>query len=544
MATRKQYTPIIFLSLLLLAAFLRLYRLDSVPPSPSLDEVSLGYNAYAIAQTGADEYGTKYPLLLRAYDDYRPALYVYPVALFTKFLGITVLAVRLPSVLFSLVTLYIVYLAASLLGEKFLKDTRVGLWTLGLAAISPWHIYISRLGHEVNLGLMLTTWGVYLLLVWALSAKAKYLYGSAVVLALSLYAYQSQKLVVPAFLVCVGLVYGKRLIQQWKVTAIAGLLFTIVVLPAVIVTLSPQGMSRLSGTSAIGADTPAMHEVAVVHAQKVAAGDRVGAILTSKYVSAARIAGSQYLAHFAPGWLFAGSQRESHKIPYTGLLYWWEAVLLAAGIWYIWKRLPREVSLYLAAWVLTGPLPAAITTQAPHAMRAFTAVAPLMVIEGLGLYALLQAKRYRVSIAVVVLILGILSTYQMHQRYFITFRNEQSDSFQYALKDALSFARAHEDEYQGIHITNSGAGYQSYMFFLYYSKFDVHEYRQLGGTVSGGYDKEHTIGKYTFGKFEKGPSKPSKTLYIIEPQQLLPGMQHVAEFKNLDDRVVLLAVSW
>src|SRR3989344_6012623 len=99
----KQNTNIfLFIIILLAAVFLRFYRLDVIPPHPSLDEVSIGYNAYSILQTGKDEFGYKLPILLRAYDDWRPAHYTYLVIPFVEFFGLNVFAVRLPSVLLSI----------------------------------------------------------------------------------------------------------------------------------------------------------------------------------------------------------------------------------------------------------------------------------------------------------------------------------------------------------------------------------------------------------------------------------------------------------
>src|SRR3990167_8737038 len=91
----------LFLLIIVVGVFLRFYQLVSVPPHPSLDEVSIGYNAYSILKTGGDEYGTKFPILLRAYDDWRPALYVYLVIPFVALFDLTVLSVRLPSVILS-----------------------------------------------------------------------------------------------------------------------------------------------------------------------------------------------------------------------------------------------------------------------------------------------------------------------------------------------------------------------------------------------------------------------------------------------------------
>ena len=80
-----------------------------MPPSPSLDEVSIGYNAYSILTTGKDEYGYRLPLLLRAYDDWRPSMYVYIVIPFVKFMGLSSLAVRFPSIILSLFAVYLMF---------------------------------------------------------------------------------------------------------------------------------------------------------------------------------------------------------------------------------------------------------------------------------------------------------------------------------------------------------------------------------------------------------------------------------------------------
>ena len=48
-----------------------------VPPSLNWDEVSLGYNAHSLQQTGRDEWGVVLPSLFRAFGDYKLPVYVY-----------------------------------------------------------------------------------------------------------------------------------------------------------------------------------------------------------------------------------------------------------------------------------------------------------------------------------------------------------------------------------------------------------------------------------------------------------------------------------
>ena len=56
------------------------------------------------------------------------------------------------------------------------------------------------------------------------------------------------------------------------------------------------------------------------------------------------------------------------------------------------------------------------------------------------------------------------------------------DSFQYAIRGAVQYGLDNANRYTAIQFSNQGALYQSYMFFLYYSKFDPAAYHALGGT--------------------------------------------------------------
>src|SRR4030042_964584 len=85
------------LTIILLAAFLRLNKLEGTPPSLTSDEASLGYNAYSILKTGKDEYGEFLPIIFKSFGDYKPGLYVYFAAPFIATFGLNEIAVRLPS---------------------------------------------------------------------------------------------------------------------------------------------------------------------------------------------------------------------------------------------------------------------------------------------------------------------------------------------------------------------------------------------------------------------------------------------------------------
>ena len=447
-------TYISFACIVLLAAFLRLYALAMVPPAPSLDEVSIGYNAFSILTTGKDEYGYRLPLLLRAYDDYRPALYVYLVIPFVKLIGLDPLSVRFPSVILSLVSVYLLYCIGKLLSKFSTRLLYLGEVSALTLAISPWHIYISRLGHESNLGFTLTIAGVYALLLFILEKKPWQLVWAAVWLGLSLHGYQSQKLIVPVLLATTVLLYWKECIKEWKKLLIAGVVFLIITIPAVYVTLTGSGLSRLKGTSAFSQDAPIFSQAFNNFQIAKKDNDAMGMIINNRKVVIARVFFSNYVSHFSPTWLFMGSNREAHKVPYLGLLYPWEAIGIIVGLVYmlIFSGINIRVLLLILVWGLSGPLPAAITTQAPHAMRAYTLLPVLSLIGGIGVLEVWYLLKKPLAWGRWIIALFILSwsLLQFWNGYFIVFPITQSDSFQYAMKDTMSFVIKANPSYKKI----------------------------------------------------------------------------------------------
>src|SRR3990172_10161443 len=96
----KNWSKILLALIIFLAIILRFWDLGKNPPSPDWDEVAIGYNAHSLLETGRDEYGIKFPLVFRSFDDYKPPLYFYLTALAVKFFGLNVFAVRFSSALF------------------------------------------------------------------------------------------------------------------------------------------------------------------------------------------------------------------------------------------------------------------------------------------------------------------------------------------------------------------------------------------------------------------------------------------------------------
>src|SRR3990167_4151380 len=106
---KKNIYLIILTFVFLLAFFLRFYNLGVNPPSLDWDEASIGYNAYSLLKTGADEYGNKLPLTIRSFGDYKPLVYIYLDVPSVLAFGLNETGVRFPSAVFGFLSVIVIY---------------------------------------------------------------------------------------------------------------------------------------------------------------------------------------------------------------------------------------------------------------------------------------------------------------------------------------------------------------------------------------------------------------------------------------------------
>lgn len=492
----KKPVFLILVVIFLVALFLRLYKIGSVPPSPSLDEVSIGYNAYSILKTGADEYGTKFPVLLRAYDDWRPALYVYLVIPFVNLFGLTVTAVRLPSVILSILAVVATYFLVVKIFSSWKYAIHLGLLSSLLLAINPWQIYLSRLGHEANAGFAFFVFSLFFFF-------RNNIYLFFIFLALSFVSYQSEKIFLPLFFIALVFLFKDRFLHRKKQVVIGVLIAVIVVFPFFKATLEPNALIRFKATNIIEANHERFQKEALILAENVKENNTLGIIIHNRRLVAAKIVFEGYISHFNPVWLFFNPLADKHKVPGLGLFYLWEAPLFILGFfWLIKSKIDKKIKLLFLSWLFIAPLPGAITTDAPHAMRIYTLLPLPSILAGLGLVQIyLFFQRYKIQKGIFYILFAttvIVSSLYFFYKYFIVFPKTQSSSFQYALSQTIPFVLRQDSIYNEIVFSNIDNLYQSYMFFLFFSKYDPFLYQQQGGTVSGGFAQTHSFDKYEF----------------------------------------------
>lgn len=528
----KKNAYIILLLITSLAALLRFWALGKVPLSPDWDEVALGYNAYSILQTGKDEYGEFLPIILRSFDDYKPALYAYFAIPFIKIFGLTVFAVRLPSAIFGILAVISTFFLTKELFSLKIKEQGenkpliIALLVSGLLAVSPWHIQFSRIAFESNVGL---AFNVFAALFFVLGLRKPWLLTvSAFFMGVNLYVYQSEKVFTPLLLITLVILFRKELFlvpKKYIVTAV--MLGIVVSLPIANYTLSNrEALSRAKDVSILANTTPFLQENVQRLIQDRERHDYFGLILDNRRVVYLKAIAASYLAHFDLNWLFIKGDIARHHAPGMGLLYLWELPFLLIGTYsLIFGGFPKKTKVLVFAWFLIAPIPASITSGVPHAVRTLNFLPTFQIFTALGIlsasyyvlaikYQLLSIKLRYLFIASYILFISLNFFYYLNQ-YFVQQNYFHSQYWQYGYEEAVSAIKDVEGDYSKIIVSNLSPLDQSYMFFLFYLKYPPSDYQKEIGLASGKLNEIHRFGKFEFRPIHwDSESKDKKILYM------------------------------
>ncbi|TKJ30716.1 MAG: hypothetical protein CEE40_04280 [Chloroflexi bacterium B3_Chlor] len=210
---------VFLLLIMLVASFLRLYRLDEVPPGLHGDTAYKGVAANRILR------GEAYPIFFEESWGGVEPMYLYLLAASFHLFGNTPQVIQGLSAAVGIITVPLLYLLA----RELLRSRLVGLLASFWLATSYWHVSWSRLGWESILVppfVIATVW-----LLWrALEAgQWRFFIGAGVSLGLSLYTYQGMRFL-PIFL---AVYLGYRILTEkafWQAFRAKLTLFALVAL--------------------------------------------------------------------------------------------------------------------------------------------------------------------------------------------------------------------------------------------------------------------------------------------------------------------------
>lgn len=541
----KKY--IIFAVIIFTAFFLRFYQLGQNPPSLTWDETAWGYNAYSLGIDGKDEFGRFLPVdYLESFGDFKPPVYAYLDVLPVKLFGLNEFAVRFPSALFGVLTVLLTYF---LVKRIFVSHTNnVALLSAFLLAISPWHINLSRAAFEANVATLFLVAGVWLFLE-SVQGKKWYLTFSAVSFALSMYTFNTARIVAPLLVLLLTVGFYKQLRERKIQVFLSILVGVIVVLPLARFMLTPAAKLRFQEVNIFS-------DIGVIQRTNQEIANDKNA-WWSKILHNRRLAYSiEYLRHYFdnlnPSFLFIkGDGNPKFSTQNVGQLYSWEFPFLVAGLLFLIKR--KEGRWWLIPlWLLIGILPAATARETPHALRIETTLPTFQILTAYGLvYSINKISNIKNQIAKIqikyliftlCLLFFIFNFLYYYHGYYAHYPREYSGEWQYGYKEAISYVKTVQEKYDTVIFTESLG--RPYAYMLFYTKEDPSGFRQTAKVTREalGFVHVEEYGKYVFAKDPKNVKlAEKKVLYIDTVGNVSSDVKILKTFYLLNNQPILVA---
>jgi len=454
-------------SIVVFAFLVRMAGIEHIPPSLNWDEVSHGYNAYSVLETGRDEWGEFIPLIFRAYGDYKLPVYIYLTTVSEFFFGTSALSVRLPSVLAGTSTVLFAYLLAR---ELFPKRKGLALFTAMLVAIEPWGLFLSRIALEANVAVAFVTSGVYFALV-GLRRKSWYVVLSAILLGLSVWTYNSVRIFVPLLLVSLTAIYRQEVaaffVKKRKVFALSTAIIAVFFVPMGLQLLASQGQARYESVRILDAGAIGTIE----ESRRVSTFSPVlTRIVYNRPVHFLTEVSKNYIAHFSPSFLFInGGDNFQFNVPGHGLLYGVNAAFMVFGLYFLIRHRKNNASKLILIWLLLSPVASSVTRESPHALRSAVFLPVPMLLSALGIVKvsefIKESSNQKIVFGFYGLLLLLLVTKYLNL-YATDYRQGYSQAFQYGYEQAVEFAKENYDKYEKIVVTKKYG--EPHEFFLFY----------------------------------------------------------------------------
>ncbi|HJY98718.1 MAG TPA: glycosyltransferase family 39 protein [Patescibacteria group bacterium] len=477
----QKINPSLFI-IVFIAAFVRFAAIMpdlsssyTMPPSLNWDEVSHGYNAYSILKTEKDEWGEGFPVIFRAYGDYKLPVYIYLTAVSERIFGLNEFAVRLPSALAGIGTVIFTFPLAM----KLLKDKQIAVLSALLVAIEPWSVFLSRGAFEANLALFFVVSGIYFFL--KSTEKIRFLPLSVTLLGLSVWTYNSARVVVPILFLVLVLSFHKELKKLLKkhnkTLAFSLISLAIFFVPMFIQLVKPEGQARYGKVSIISEGAIAGIEEARNTSKLPPVVNR---LVNNRAVYFGKSFAANWFSHFSSSFLFfTGGSDYQFSIPGKGLLYPVNIAPLIIGLVYLVKKKSKE-SLILLAWFLAAPVPSAITNEAPHVLRSILTIPTPMIISAVGFLEIAKWLKKKIKVpekstlvVYLILIYAFLENYAL--TYAFEYREKYSWSWQYGYRQVVTYAKEHYFDYDRIIVSKKYG--EPHEFFLFYMAWDPERFQ-------------------------------------------------------------------
>ncbi len=528
---------LLLLVIIFIATFLRMYSLNTNPPSMHVDEADAVYGANSILHTLHDQYQNFLPMQFQ--NNHRSPLYIYSVIPSVGIFGMNSFAARFPSAVFGILTVVVFFF----LVKKLFRNNNLALLASFLIAINPWSIQISRTGVEEALALFLVIFGITLIL-YTDKKKLYFLPITGLILGLSLFSYHAPKIFLVVFLP-VLFFYRKDLVKS-KMFILFIIIFGLFLAFSAKLTIF-DGIAKFNDTSIFNS---------------VKAGDRVdverhlttaplwaASIFHNKPLYYLKTFETTYVGIFSINYLFINGESSQDKgVSRHGQFYLFELPFFFIGLYWLFRK-NKKLFVLLLLWMLMGAIPGGLTNTGYLSYRDVLLLPVPIIFSSLGIFYLFsEIKKINKKHSTMFLVLFIPICFILIASYLFTYFFDypvySSDWWQMPQREAMEYAKENQNKYDKIFV-NGGEDWA--LLYAFYNNIDPRDFQKAYKNKER-IDETMTInfGRFYFGgfnqeKFAINELNSTKSLYMGF-EKMLPNKKLIYNIYSPDDVNVVVRI--
>lgn len=449
--------------IVVLAGLVRLVGLSSLPPALNRDEAGIGWNAYSILTTQADEHNQTFPLAFKSIGDYKMPLYIYATTLPVALFGLTDFSIRFWSALAGIISVVAVYG----LTLQLTKKPKTALLAALFMALNPWAVFYSRIGFEANLSLAFFLSGLYFL-------ARRFPLGLGLFL-LSFLTYSSSLIFTPIFIFFLFLFQIRKNLNLTKIICL--LIFTLLTL---VIFKSVYAVSAQKSYVTIFNNPTIIDTYHHLRTDVFEQNPLLARTWFNQKFYLFRIFAGNYLKTFSPKFLiFSGGNHPWYQVPGLGNFYLIEIVLALSGLyWLIRKNTNSILKSTLLIWLLVAPIPSAVTIDAPHSTRSLQLLPAVLILAAIGawfIFETIKSKTGKAKIFFLSFIVYLVGFLYAGYQYIFIYPRQLSTSIPVGLKQVLNYVKANSIPGK-LYLTDIHNS--TYLYPLIYLKLNPREFQQ------------------------------------------------------------------
>lgn len=427
----KRKTYILLFLILALAFFLRAVNIDNTPPGIYPDEAVNGVDAMNALTHGNWQW-------FYEANNGREGLMMNLNAILFKLMGVSILALKLPNILFGTLTaLGLFFLTRELFGSN-----RAGLIAAFLSATAFWSINFSRMAFRANMLPLVLAFSFYFLWRGIRTKSYWHFVWGGMFFGLGLHTYIAFR-IAPLILVATVatlMINRKRFLRgYWKQIAVF-IIFTTIVASPMLYTFYEHPEYIQSRTANVSVFNPEVNQ-----------GHPVKALAKSIGLSIVKynIWGDQNWRHNYPPYAILD--------PISGIAFTFGFIYVLLKFIHLWsvrlykkERYPRlETYTFLLAWFFVMLIPEFMTAEGnPHALRAIGTMPVVFIFSALTFeYFFRAAQEYspmfkKITAFLVVfmlLVIGVFNSVKYH--YFWANQRQVAESYDSNILEVSNYVR-------------------------------------------------------------------------------------------------------